>query len=63
MSLVHAPHHDVQYKGDPLADLALMSFLDKLAYKQKKKLKAEGARGGVSAYLLRIIIPSGTSLT
>ncbi|CAN0199406.1 unnamed protein product, partial [Ectocarpus sp. 8 AP-2014] len=29
-------NHAVQYKGDPLADLALMPFLNRMAYKNPK---------------------------
>ncbi|CAN0323015.1 unnamed protein product, partial [Hapterophycus canaliculatus] len=36
-SLISAKqHHTVEYKGDPLADFALMPFLNRMAYKNPK---------------------------
>lgn len=48
--LVLRPQHAVEYKGDPLADFALMPFLDRMAYKNPKARDDKQA-GGVRTAL------------
>ena len=44
---------NVEYLGDPLADMTLASFLDKWLQKKPKKMKKAGATGGSSAMMKR----------
>ncbi len=51
-SLLTPPGHAISYHGDPLQDMALSSFLDKIAFRNPKKhvlaavKGAKGAKGG-----------------
>jgi ribosome biogenesis protein MAK21 len=35
-ALATPPNHEIRYQGDPLVDMSLMQFLDKIVYKQPK---------------------------
>lgn len=45
-------NHAVEYKGDPLADFALMPFLNRMAYKNPKARDDKNSKGrGVSEFV------------
>lgn len=46
--LAGAPAHSIDYSGDPLADFALMPFLNRMAYKNPKVRDDKAAGRGVS---------------